>query len=165
MRLLLTHHRVVTAAAAMAVALGGFAIAGAVGDPGPPGIPFLAYGQVQVGGANVSPEVQKVIVFVNGVECGSAMTKVATAGDGTPAEEVGKTVYVVDVLADGGGGYGSKAGCGKAGDLVTFYFPGTHRVATQHPAWESGAHRENLDLGVSLSNRLVVAEAAAKAAN
>ncbi len=164
MRFPMTHRRVLTTGAAIVVALGAFAVAGAV-DPGPPGIPFMAYGQVQVSGANISPEVQKVIVFVNGVECGTAMTKVATAGAGTPAEEVGKTVYVIDVLADGGTAYGSKAGCGRPGDLVTFYFPAIHRVATQHPAWQTGARRENLELGVALTNRLVVAAVSAKVAN
>ncbi len=164
MRFPLTHRRMLTAGAAMVAALGAFAVAGAV-DPGLPGIPFMAYGQVQVSGANISPEVQKVVAFVNGVECGTAMTKVATAGDGTPAEEVGRTVYVVDVLADGGPDYGSKAGCGRPGDLVTFYFPEIHRVATQHPAWQSGARRENLDLGVALSNRLVVVGVSAKVPN
>lgn len=107
-----------------------------------------------------------MVVFVNGVECGWTTTKVAVPGPGTPADDVGKTVYVVDVLADGGNGGGSKPGCGRPGDLVTFYFPQSHRMATQHPAWQSGAPgRTNLDLGLSLSHRLVVAGAAAKVQN
>ncbi|MCC6381616.1 MAG: hypothetical protein IT304_03860 [Dehalococcoidia bacterium] len=112
---------------------------------------FWPYGRVSDGGANVSPEVQPILALVNGVVCGADETKVAPAGD----PDAGKTVYVVDILADGSSP-GQRPGCGHAGDLVTFYFPASGRLALQHPSFTAGPARVDLDLGPSLSERRFV---------
>lgn len=113
---------------------------------GPPAPDFYwPYGKVQVFGANLGPPVQPVIAFVNGRACGSAMVSVAQQAEGTPAGDVGRTVYVVDVLADGPG-IGQRPGCGRPGDLVTLYFPRTG-VALQQPLFKQGGQRVDLDIG------------------
>lgn len=110
---------------------------------------YWPYGKVQVGGANLVPAVQPVIAFVNGKACGSGSTTVATAADGTPAGDVGKTVYVIDVFADGSA-TGERRGCGHAGDVVTLYFPLTG-IAAQQPLFKQGHQRVDLDIAAQTS--------------
>lgn len=101
-----------------------FAVVSAVSAAGPPQPDFAwPYGKVQQDGANITPGVQRVIALVNGKACGEGMTLVAQAGPGVPAGDVGKTVYVVDVLADGTSP-GQRVGCGHPGDIISLYFPG-----------------------------------------
>lgn len=116
---------------------------------------FWPHGVVQAGGANIDPTVQPVIAFVRGTSCGSSTTKLATAGPDVPAADVGKTVYVVDVLADGSGA-GQRAGCGRAGDPVTFWFPQIRRMAVQEPVFKVGQARADLDASRSLGERRVL---------
>ncbi len=113
---------------------------------------FWPYGKVLIGGANLDPVVQPVVAFVNGNACGSGETLVATAAEGTPADDVGKTVYVLDVLADGTS-VGQRPGCGHPGDAVTLYFPASHSVASQQPTFVPGGQRVDLDLGTNLPYR------------
>lgn len=119
-------------------------------DPPAPDF-YWPYGRVSDGGGNVHPEVQPILALVNGVVCGADQTQVAPAGD----PDAGKTVYVVDILADGSNP-GQRPGCGHAGDAVTFYFPVSGRVALQHPSFAAGPARVDLDLGPTLSERRFV---------
>ena len=122
-------------------------------DPPQPDF-FWPYGKVQVDGENVSPAVQRVIAIVNGQACGEATTLVAQAGPGVPAGDVGKTVYVVNVLA-AGSNPGQRPGCGVTGNLVGLYFPDSHRFALQETVFVVGNHRFDVDLGPELTFRLV----------
>jgi hypothetical protein len=115
---------------------------------------FWPYGKVQEDGQNIEPPVQSVIALVNGHACGDATTQVALAGPGVPVGDVGKTVYVVDVLADGAEP-GDRAGCGHAGDLVSLYFPQLHRFAFQQATFIAGNSRIDIDLGPEMPFRLV----------
>ncbi len=136
----------------------------AVHADGPPQPDFFwPYGTVQIDGANIEPAEQPVIAFVNGKSCGDAFTKVAPEGPDTPEGDAGKTVYVVDVLADGTNP-GDRAGCGRAGDPVSFYFPPIGRMAAQQPLFTAGSARVDLDLSVELANRLVAPMAASDGA-
>lgn len=128
---------------------GGIAFAA---DPPQPDF-FWPYGRVQADGANIVPEQQTVIALVNGKACGEGETLVAQAGPGVPAGDVGKTVYVVDVLADGPGS-GHRPGCGFPGAPVLLYFAGAHRLALQQPVFIVGGQRFDVDLGPELSYRL-----------
>ena len=105
-------------------------------DPPQPDF-FWPYGRVQVGRANLAPSEQPVVALIGGIVCGSATTRIATPGPDTPAEDAGKTVYVVDVLADGSGP-GQRPGCGHVGSPVTLYFPGSGRIAGHHPTFQIG---------------------------
>ena len=109
---------------------------------------YWPYGTVQVAGANLTPAIQPVLAFVNGRACGSDVTRIATAVEGTPAGDVGKTVYVIDVLADGSA-TGERAGCGHAGDPVMLYFPQTG-IALQQPQFKQGGQRVNLDITIQM---------------
>ncbi|MFN0145531.1 MAG: hypothetical protein ACKVT1_03395 [Dehalococcoidia bacterium] len=102
-----------------------------------------------VGTANIDPPEQPIIALVNGVACGLARTKVAAAGPEVPAADVGKTVYVVDILADA-----ARRGCGRPGDAVTFYLPAERRIAAQRPLFRIGGERIDLDLTVELTNQV-----------
>jgi hypothetical protein len=144
-----------------ALGFSALAIASVAAADGPPAPDFFwPYGRVQLLGANIVPEVQPVVAIIAGKTCGLDQTRVATVDPGNPPEDIGKTVYVVDVLS-GGTGTGQRAGCGRAGDPVTLYFPKMHRFARQQPAFQQGGLRVNLDLGPELSNRVVSALAAA----
>ena len=114
---------------------------------------FWPYGRVQLGGANITPEEQTVIALVAGRACGESTTKVAQAGPGVPAGDVGKTVYVVDVLA-AGSNPGQRPGCGTAGAAVQLYFAGAHRLATQQASFTPGPQRLDVELGPELTFRL-----------
>jgi len=74
-------------------------------------------------------------------------------GDGIVTTDAGVTVYVVDVIADA-----QRAGCGKAGRQVMFYFTpigGTGgRVSTNAVAWAGpGPSSQALTLGGALTKR------------
>ncbi len=111
------------------------------------------YGVVQAAGANLDPAEQPVLALLNGRVCGHATTEVAAAQDGTPASDVGKTVYVVDVLANGTES-GHLPGCGTPGAPITLYFPVAGRVALQQPLFAQGGQRADLELGQPLVFRL-----------
>ncbi len=113
---------------------------------------FWPYGVIQAGGANVDPVAQPLIAFVRGTSCGAATTKLALAGADVPAGDVGKTVFVVDVLADGNGA-GQRPGCGRIGDPVTLWLPLIGRMGTQQPAFKQGEMRVDVDVAVALSQR------------
>lgn len=121
-------------------------------DPPQPDF-FWPYGKAQLDGANIFPTSQRVIGIVNGKACGDASTLVAQAGPGVPAGDVGKTVYVVDILADGTNS-GQRPGCGHSGDAVSLYFPDIHRFALQQAAFFAGSLRFDVDLGAELPFRL-----------
>lgn len=132
----------------------GFAASRPAGAADPPQPDFFwPYGKVQVDGANISPPVQRVVGIVNGRACGEASTLVAQAGAGVPAGDVGKTVYVVDILADGANA-GQRVGCGHPGDFVSLYFPDIHRFSLQQALFAPGSLRFDVDLGPELSFRL-----------
>ncbi|MFN8616666.1 MAG: hypothetical protein U0837_06185 [Dehalococcoidia bacterium] len=128
------------------------AIRARAADPPQPDF-FWPYGKVQLDGANIFPTSQRVIGIVNGKSCGDASTLVAQAGAGVPAGDVGKTVYVVDILA-GGTNSGQRPGCGHPGDVVSLYFPQMHRFALQEAAFAPGSLRLDVDLGGELPFRL-----------
>ncbi len=115
---------------------------------------FWPYGRVQANGANIEPAQQTVIGIVNGRACGEGTTQVPAAGPGVPAGDVGKTVYVVDILANGTN-TGQRPGCGTPGAVVLLYFAGSHRLATQQTVFTPGSQRFDVDLGPELSFRLV----------
>ena len=121
--------------------------------PGPPDF-YWPYGIVQADGGNLSPAVQPVYAFVNGIRCGEGVTLVATAGANVPAGDVGKTVYKIDVLADGSR-VDQRPGCGEAGDEVTLYFPAMRRFAVQSPTFKQGGERLDLTLAGALQYRVI----------
>lgn len=131
--------------------------AAALGDAvaqGPPQPDFYwPYGTVSIEGENIEPAVQPVLAIVNGRVCGSGATTIANAGPDVPPTDVGRTVYVLDVLADGTNA-GQAPGCGTPGDLVTLYFPESQRVAFERPLFRQGPERVDLNLGPILTSRL-----------
>ena len=143
------HRRVVLAAA-----LAGLSLVASASAEGPP-VPdyFWAYGRVLVGGANVTPAAQPLIALVNGKACGESQTQVVPADPGNPPADVGKTAYTVNILADGDGP-SHRPGCGRSGDIVSFYLPLSRRMAEQHPAFQPGPARVDLSLGPPMPNRL-----------
>ena len=142
-----------TGAVLASFALGGMLLSSAAASSPPVPDYFWPYGKALIDGANTTPAVQPVIAFVNGKVCGTAQTLVATAADGTPADDVGKTVYVIDISADGSG-VGQRPGCGHAGDRVVLYFPASRRMGSQQPLFKQGGQRVDLDLGVNLQYQL-----------
>lgn len=132
----------------------------------PPGPPDFAwpYGIVRADGANLDPAAQPVVAIVNGQACGSALTQVAAPGPDTPASDVGRTVYVVDVLADGTRP-GQRGGCGVAGVPIRFWFPVAGRLALQQPLFAPGGQRVDLDLGPPLEFRMVAPVVASDGVN
>jgi hypothetical protein len=144
-----TARKVACAAALLAAAVG--AGTAALAQQGPPRPDFFwSYGRIQVGAANVTPPDQTIVAIVNGKVCGLARTQVANADPGNPPDDVGKTVYVIDVLADGPSS-GQRPGCGRAGDPISIYLPEGHRVAAERPEFRPGLGvRTNLDMSVHL---------------
>jgi hypothetical protein len=130
------------------------AMAGVASAQSPP-LPdfYWPYGQVQLDGENITPPVQPVIAFVRGTACGEAESLVATASADTPAEDVGKTVYVVNIRADGSGP-GQQPGCGRNGDAVMLYFPTLVRFANETLLFQQGEERVDLSLGPAMPTRL-----------
>jgi hypothetical protein len=151
--------------AAASTAAGWAALAGAQSPPGAPTFAYV-YGQVLVGGANISPETQPVIAFVNGVSCGGTPTTtlVATAGDDVPEEDIGRTVYVIDVLANGTNNY-ERVGCGQPGVPIMLYLPSMGRMSSQQPLFQSGPIRADLELDIALSQRTGIPQLASDGAN
>ena len=125
---------------------------------------FWPYGTVQLGGSNIEPQQQTVIGVINGRACGEATTLVAGAGPGVPVGDAGKTVYVVDVLADGTNG-GQRTGCGRPGDPVLLYFVGSHRLATQQAFFSAGGQRLDVELGPEMFFRLTTPVLASDGSN
>lgn len=133
--------------------------------PTPPTFTYL-YGLALLGGENLSPENQPVVAFVNGQSCGggTAQTFVATEGENVPDGDVGRTVYVIDVLADGTKTY-ERAGCGHPGDPILLYFPMSGRMASTQPLFQAGPLRADVDLGVALPHRAVIPQVASDGPN
>ncbi len=140
--------------------VGWAALAQAQTVPSPPTFAYL-YGRVTVGVENVSPETQPVLAFVNGTSCGGAPTEtfIATEGDDTPDEDVGATVYVIDVLADGESSY-EREGCGHPGDPITIYLPSIGRMGSSQPLFQAGHTRADIELDVVLQFRASVPQLA-----
>ncbi len=148
------------AAALLASSLVGGALVGVVRADNPPAPDFYwPYGQARVAGGNVSPSAQPIIAFVNARMCGQALTTVAAAGPNVPDSDVGKTVYVVDIAANGTGA-AERPGCGRTGDSVLFYLPLLHRLALQQPAFHQGNERVDLDFDKALANPAVAPQLA-----
>jgi len=123
----------------------------------PPSAPDFTtvFGPVQLDSQNILPNEQPVIAFVNGRSCGTDTTQVAAD---VPSNEpdIGKTVYAVDVLADGTG-FSQLPECGADGDTITFYFPALHRVANETSTFTGvGFKREELTLDSELIFRFPV---------
>ncbi len=123
----------------------------------PPPLPDFttAFGQVQLDGSNISPSEQTVIAFVNGRACGFGASEVAS-NDPDNTTDVGKTVYVVDVRADGSGVF-QLPGCGTQNDAISFYFPESGRMAVEETTFTgppAGFVRVDLSLDIALSHRL-----------
>uniref|UniRef100_UPI00332CC1B7 hypothetical protein n=1 Tax=Pseudoalteromonas sp. 5-MNA-CIBAN-0065 TaxID=3140421 RepID=UPI00332CC1B7 len=76
---------------------------------------------------------QPVIAIVRGRACGEGTTTVATE----PPADAGKTVYVLQVLADGPEA-GQRPGCGRDGDVAMLYFPAAGRIALEQPLFQTG---------------------------
>jgi hypothetical protein len=153
-----------TLALLFSLLLGTAAISTAAADTPPVPDFFFPYGKVQMGGANLNPTVQPVIAFVNGKACGDSQTLVAPAAPDTPPDDVGKTVYVVDVLANGAA-LGQRPNCGHPGDTVSLYFPVAHAIGNQTPSFQQGGQRVDLDLTTNLSHRLTTPQVAIDASN
>ena len=151
--------------AAASAAAGWAALAGAQSPPGAPTFAYV-YGRVLQGGENISPEAQPVIAIVNGASCGGTPTTtlVATEGDDVPEEDVGRTVYVIDVLANGTNTY-ERAGCGQPGLPITLYFPAIGRMSSQQPLFQAGPIRADLELDIALIHRSTVSQVASDGSN
>ncbi len=149
----------------IATALGWAALVQAQTPPGPPTFAYV-YGRVTLNGENITPETQPVLAFVNGNSCGGApaQTFVATDGDVVPEEDIGATVYVIDVLADGENTY-ERDGCGNPGDPIVLYLPGIGRMAGVQPLFQAGPIRADIELDVSLQFRASLPQLATDAAN
>lgn len=127
------------------------------GIPGPPNF-ALFYGTVQDNDENIVPAEQTMLAIVNGQVCGSARTSVAEDVPENSPEFIGKTVFTINVMADGDGAF-QRPGCGNDGDSVRFYFPEVGRFAEQTGTFapvEGGPLEANLTLGPELSARLSV---------
>ncbi len=147
----------------MATALLCATAAQAAGAQAPPQPDFFwPYGTATILGVNLVPPVQPVIAFIDGRACGNGETKIAAASNDNPPADVGKTVYVVNVLA-AGTGLGQRPGCGGSGSTVVLYFPVAGRIAIQSPAFVPGGRRVDLELGIALPNRLVLPMTASEA--
>lgn len=140
---------------ALAAVAGIFAFRGVVsGVEPPPTAPDFTtvFGPVQLDGQNLIPNEQVVIAIVNGLSCGNDVTQVAS-DDPTNAPDIGKTVYAINVLADGSG-FSQAPGCGTNGDAVSFLFPELHRIAVETSTFTGvGFTRQELTLGPELTFR------------
>lgn len=125
------------------------AIAGAQGFPPPP--PTTFYGTAT--GASAG---QAVIAIV------TEGTTSTVCGDGVVTTDGGNTVFVVDVVADA-----QKAGCGKSGRQVMFYFTpfggAGGKVSTASASWAGpGPAPFNVTLGPALTASKAAAPMVAK---
>ena len=125
-------------------------VAGVAHADGPP-VPdlFRPYGVAQTAGSNIAPEEQPVVAFLHDTNCGVGQTLIALPDIDTPPADVGKTVYALDVLADGDGP-GQRPGCGHPGDPVTLYFPALHALATPKPLFAAETARVDVEVGAPL---------------
>ena len=114
---------------------------------------FWSYGTVQLDAANLDPPEQPVVALVGGAACGSSTTFIATASPDTPIEDLGRTVYSLNVRPDGTGA-GQQSGCGREGESVLFWFPALSRFAFESPLFHQGEERVDLTLGPPLGVRL-----------
>jgi len=107
----------------------------AVAQDFPPPPPSTYYGTVPTGIAAS----QGVIAIVNN----GGVTTACGAGSTLTDSASGKVVYVVDVVADA-----QKAGCGKAGRTVQFYFTGAGggRISLDTPAGWAGPGPVKVDV-------------------
>ncbi len=160
-----TRTRTLFAAGGLLAAFGVASLSSAQNPPGPPSYGYV-YGRVLVGGENISPEIQPVVAFVNGKSCGggSAQTFVAVEGQDVPAEDVGRTVFVIDVLADGTKNY-ERSGCGHPGDPIALYFPAIGRSATFTPLFQAGPLRADIELDVVFAQRASLPQVASDGAD
>lgn len=147
-RALRRHRRV--AGALLASVLGAIVLGSAALAQTPPAPDFFwPYGLARSGGVSV-PAGQPVIAFVGATSCGVDQTKIATAGP--PDSDIGKTVYVIEVAANGTGP-AQRTGCGRAGDPVIFYLPAMHLLATRQQPFHQGQERVDLDFDNQLRFR------------
>jgi hypothetical protein len=89
---------------------------------------------------------------------------VTTEGDDIPPEDIGKTVYVVDVLADGHNVY-EREGCAHPGDPILLYLPAIGRMSSTQPLFQPGPVRADLQLDIWLGYRQVVPAVASEGAD
>lgn len=101
------------------------------------------YGTVNVGGANLDPAAQPVIALIGGLPCGAGTTFLN--GPAEP-DDPGKTVYVIDVAADGTRA-NEVRGCGLPGTPVRLYFPASGQFSPVTASFASGIARFNVTLG------------------
>lgn len=128
------------------------ALAAAQGPPpGPPDF-YWPYGRVSIAGENVSPTAQPVVAIVNGNACGSDTTRIAAEGPDVPPGDVGRTVYVVNILPDGAGA-GQAPGCGRPGEWPRLWFPAASYLSEPMPAFRIGGLRVDIDLVTRLGER------------
>ncbi len=101
----------------------------------PPPPPSTYYGNVPSGIASGQGVVAIVVDGGQSTACGSGATLTDSVS--------GKTVYVVDVVADA-----QKVGCGKSGRTVMFYFTGAGggRISLDTPAGWSGPGPVKVDV-------------------
>ena len=127
-------------------------VSGQVPPPPPPDFTTI-FGPVQLDGQNIVPNDHLIIAMVNGRGCGYDTTKVA-ADDPSNAPDIGKTVFAINVLADGTGS-SQALGCGVPGDRIYFYFPDLRRFATETAQFVGiGFERTPLTLSEELTNRI-----------
>jgi hypothetical protein len=108
----------------------------------PPSPPTTYYGTA-TGAVNGQKVIAFVIDGVNSTAC----------GEGSVLTDSGNLVYVVDVGSDS-----QRAGCGKAGRSVVFYFPPTGAVggklSTNSASWQDpGLRNFNITIGAALTQK------------
>ena len=97
-----------------------------------------SYGKVPTG---IGPGDTVIAIVLDG-------SSATVCGDGVTANDTSGIVYVVDVVADA-----QKAGCGKAGRTVQFYFVGPKRLSTDTANWSGPgpAQKDLTGLGAALT--------------
>jgi len=101
------------------------------------------YGTVDLAGVNLDPVVQPVIALIAGHPCGAGTTFLNGPSE---SDDPGKTVYVIDVVADGTRA-NEVPGCGRPGTPVRLYFPASGQMAPATVPFASGIARFNVSLG------------------
>ncbi len=104
----------------------------------PPPPPTTYYGKVPTG---IGPGDTVIAIVLDG-------SSATVCGDGVTANDTSGIVYVVDDVADA-----QKAGCGKAGRTVQFYFVGPKRLSTDTANWSGPgpAQKDLTGLGAALT--------------
>jgi hypothetical protein len=142
---------------ALVALLGLLAFRGVASGTVPPTPPDFStvFGPVQLDGQNLQTSEQTLIAMVNGQACGHTATQVAS-DDPSNEPDIGKTVFAVNVMANGSG-FSQVPGCGTNGDIIHFYLPEEHRLATETSVFSGvGFQRQELTLDAELVNRLPV---------